>query len=276
MNVSVLIIVYDRPAHLRACLHALSLQTRPADQIVVVDDGSSPAAADAIRDSVAQSGLPIKLVSRVRTGYCPAAARNEAVRHADHEYLLFHDCDILAFPDLIERHLAASDPGLFQIGNCGYLNASRSQPFLEQTNWNAEDLKRAWQAADLSAVNKAARRFCWHSLQRRFGVARRHKPKLLSGHFSLYREDLLEVNGFDEKYVGWGYEDDDLGMRLYLAGLRSHSLIKTARALHLHHPSAKPPAEQGVRPNRIYFRRKDVLVRCERGIVNSASPLDAS
>lgn len=267
MNVSALIIAHERPAHLRACLRALTFQTCPVAQVVVVDDGSAPEAAALIQKAVTSSGLPIELVRRVRTTYCPAAARNEAARHALHDYLLFLDCDIAIFPDVIERHIAASRADTFQIGNCGLLDHTYTQPFLDNTDWNAITLQQAWTHADLQSLNKAARRFHWHSLQRKWGLARRHKPKLLSGHFSLHREDFFRINGFDEAYVGWGYEDDDLGMRLYMAGLRPHSLITSARALHLFHPSAKPLETDGTRPCRAYFRRKQVDIRCVRGVL---------
>lgn len=271
MNVSVLIIVHERPAHLRACLRALDMQTRPAAQIVVVDDGSSPGASARIRETTDASGLPVTRIRRERTAYCPAAARNEAVRHAEQDYLLFLDCDIAAFPDVIERHAASSAPGTFLIGNCGLLDPVHTQPFLDHPDWTARDLQQAWAHADLQPLNKAALLYPWHAFLRRLGFARRHKPKLLSGHFSIHRGDLLRVNGFDENYVGWGYEDDDLGMRLYMAGFQSRSLIRSAHTLHLSHPSAKPEATAGIRPGRDYFRRKHVDIRCEHGIATTGA-----
>jgi len=269
LNVSVLIIVHDRPNHLRACLHALALQARPADQIVVVDDGSPPESATAIRSIIDASTLPIELVTRARDTYCPAAARNEAVRHAQHDYLLFYDCDILAFPDAIEKHLAAAAVGTFMIGNCGYLPAEPSQRFFDSTAWDASTLIHAWSQADLRLLHRAARSYRRNALLRRIGCARRHKPRLKGCQFSLYREDFLRVNGFDEAFTEWGYEDDDLGMRLYMSGLASRSLISTARALHLYHPSAQQPRARHAKPNRDYFYRKHVATRCARGILTA-------
>lgn len=268
MKTSVLIIDYDRPQHLRACLRALALQTRLPDQIVVVDDGSPSSGARLIRDVVSNSGLPVRLVTRERSEYCPAAARNEAIRHADHDYFLFLDCDILALPDLVERHLALAARQSFLIGHCGLLNPDQSRGFLESDDWGPNDLHEAWAEADVSTLMRAANLYKRHSLFRKLGIARRHKPKLMSGHFSLYADDLFKVNGFDENFVGWGYEDDDLGLRLYKSGCRSKSLILSARALHLWHPSLAPQAleRHRDRPNRAYFRRWRVPARCQIGL----------
>ena len=35
-----------------------------------------------------------------------------------------------------------------------------------------------------------------------------------------WRSDLLEINGFDEAFNGWGYEDSDLVVRLLNLGVK--------------------------------------------------------
>ena len=76
------------------------------------------------------------------------------------------------------------------------------------------------------------------------------------------------INGFDEKFVGWGQEDDDLRRRLYRAGFNGKNLGMNAFAVHLYHPpvSSKP---QHLREsnNYFYYTRDDFPVRCEAGIV---------
>lgn len=271
MKVSVLIVAHERPAHVRACLRALTLQSVPPAQVVVVDDGSGPESVARMRSAVSATALPeATLVSRVRDGYCPAAARNEAARHARHDYLLFLDCDILPFPDAIERHLRVAAPRRFLVGHCAYLDETASAEFLRDDRWTAAELRQAWCRADTGALCRGASLFRRYALLRRFGLAPRHKPKLLSGHFSLHRADFQAVNGFDENYVGWGYEDDDLGMRLYRAGLQSRSVALEARALHVYHPSAKQVADFRSRPNRAYFRRRGVTTRCWNGLEKEA------
>ena len=100
------------------------------------------------------------------------------------------------------------------------------------------------------------------------GLARRHKPKILGCHFSLHRVDIARVNGFDENYVGWGLEEDDLALRLYASGMRSESVIREACALHLWHTPGQPDTGQGfVSVNRPYFERRNVESRCRAGLL---------
>ena len=53
--------------------------------------------------------------------------------------------------------------------------------------------------------------------------------------FAAWRSDLERVNGFDERFTGWGFEDSDLAIRLGRAGVRLGALPGAGTVLHLHH-----------------------------------------
>ncbi len=46
----------------------------------------------------------------------------------------------------------------------------------------------------------------------------------------------MAVNGFDERFNGWGYEDSDLVIRLIRSGIYHKSLRFGAPVFHLWHP----------------------------------------
>ena len=52
---------------------------------------------------------------------------------------------------------------------------------------------------------------------------------------SAWRGDLLQINGFDESYSGWGLEDSDLVIRLLRSGVNHKSARFAAPVLHLWH-----------------------------------------
>jgi len=52
---------------------------------------------------------------------------------------------------------------------------------------------------------------------------------------SIWRDDLVKVNGVDESFSGWGLEDSDLVVRLYRAGVRHKSARFAAPVFHLWH-----------------------------------------
>jgi len=78
---------------------------------------------------------------------------------------------------------------------------------------------------------------------------------------------LLEVNGIDERYEGWGMEDEDLRRRLVQQGAAPGSVIGEANCLHLWHPA--DDSFLGTRrqsPNWNYYVRGFQLSRCRRGL----------
>ena len=94
------------------------------------------------------------------------------------------------------------------------------------------------------------------------------KPRLAGGDFGVWRDDFERVNGFDERFVGWGQEDDDLGLRLRAAGVRLETILGQTHSLHVWHQTdatATPRWRDGV--NVGYFNRRGRLTACRRGLV---------
>mgnify|MGYP000673905727 CR=1 FL=1 len=52
---------------------------------------------------------------------------------------------------------------------------------------------------------------------------------------STYKENLIKVNGFDERFAGWGKEDHELAVRLWNAGFSSRHIRYQAITMHLDH-----------------------------------------
>jgi hypothetical protein len=95
----------------------------------------------------------------------------------------------------------------------------------------------------------------------------RHRPKLTGWNMAIWRDDLELVNGFDEKFRGWGCEDDDLAARLRLSGVRIATALRYTHGYHLWHPPhSTTPQRWHEGPNVAYFQRPLVLPRCLEGI----------
>lgn len=91
-TISVLVPVYDNAAYLRAALGSALAQTRPADEIIVVDDGSSDDSA-----SVAEAMPGVRTIRETHRGV--AATRNIALEHARGDLVAWLDADDIWMPD---------------------------------------------------------------------------------------------------------------------------------------------------------------------------------
>ena len=88
MKVSVIVPVRDEEDSIRELLDSLVAQTRPPDEIVITDGGSTDATPEIIED-YGRNGLPVKLI---RAGAAlPGRGRNLAAAEAQCEWLAFTD-----------------------------------------------------------------------------------------------------------------------------------------------------------------------------------------
>ena len=95
------------------------------------------------------------------------------------------------------------------------------------------------------------------------------RPKMVGNNVGIWRSDYERVNGYDENFEGFGWEDEDLGRRLRRAALRIRSILPYTTTYHLwHHVDPTHPSQTGQqRKNEIYMNRQGRLTRCRNGLV---------
>lgn len=101
-GVTVVIPVKDRADLLAETLRSLSAQTRPADEVIVVDDASRD-------DSAAVAEGAGAIVIRNTRSLGPSAARNLGIERATRAYLCPLDSDDILLPEMLERLARALD-----------------------------------------------------------------------------------------------------------------------------------------------------------------------
>jgi len=97
-RISVIIPAYQSEATVAAALDSLLAQTRPADEILIVDSSPNEATAQALAPY-----LPRVTLIRPGARMYPHQARNLAAARAKGDLLVFTDPDIVAQPDWLAR-----------------------------------------------------------------------------------------------------------------------------------------------------------------------------
>ena len=116
-TIAVVVATHDRPARLAQLLRALAEQERPADEVVVVADGSPASTAAVLAAERARGTLPLRMIER-RVQGGPATARDDGWRATEAELVAFTDDDCAPTPGwlaAVER-AALADPGAFVQG----------------------------------------------------------------------------------------------------------------------------------------------------------------
>lgn len=105
LKVSAVIPTYNRCDRLAAALGSVLQQTRPVDEIVVVDDGSTDNTVSMLEDFARQHAqLRVRVIRLENRG--PSAARNNGVSAAAGDLIAFLDDDDIWLPQKLARQLA--------------------------------------------------------------------------------------------------------------------------------------------------------------------------
>lgn len=263
--ISVIVTTYRDPVNLRTVLLALQRQQRLPDEVVIADDGSPAGETWAMLQATA-AALPFPLVHvwQPDRGFRAARSRNNAIFHSRGRFLAFLDQDTFPHPCWLATHhdsVSALQVGLGHVLDLPDPAEERGKTLaINHGALTSLHPPEAWRA-----LRKLDRKFRFYAVLRRLGLAPAHKPKLRSCNFSVHRSALDSVNGFDERYEGWGQEDDDLGRRLYRAGIRPVILVTQAPVSHRPHPVRHPEAwKEG--PNLPLYRQRLRSARSEKGL----------
>lgn len=208
-QLSVIVPTYNRCESLLRALAGLARQTIGNDfEAVVVSDGSTDTTAERIREFTPPYRL--RFIEQANQG--PSVARNHGARTAASPLLVFMDDDIEPVPGFLREHARAhaDDASVVLIGP---QSGPDNEPMSHWVAWEHLMLRR--QYANFDA-----------------GVWEPGPNNLYSGNFSVRREHLLAVGGFNEKFTR--QEDVELGFRLSRLGLQFRY---NARADGIHRPT---------------------------------------
>lgn len=265
-DLSLIVNTFQKPRHLALVLESIALQEgiRPGCfEVIVSDDGSTDETAATVEAFSARAAFPVRFVSQPHDGFRLAAVRNRGARLAGGDYLLFLDGDCILPRDHLAAYLERRRPGVAHIGSCARLPEQVSAT-LVPGGLAAVDLGAILPREERRVLARRHRKAWWHTLLRH-----PTKPRLVGNNFGVWRRDFERVNGVDERFVGWGQEDDDLGLRLRAAGVKLESIVDRTFSLHVWHPidgSATPRWRDGA--NVRYFLRRGRLTACRDGLAH--------
>ncbi len=238
MLISVVVATYTRPDALAAVLRSLAKQDDRQFEVVVADDGSKQDTEAVVRRAQTTAPMPLLHVWQEDTGFRLAAVRNRATAHAHGDYLIYLDGDCIVRRHFVRAHRALAEASWCVTGGRVLLSEAFTRAALANgtavEDWSVAG---ATLAAVQGKVNRAS------SLPRlplgpirKFGG--RRWQRLRGCNFSAFRTDIEKVNGFDECFQGWGFEDSDFAARLIESGVRLKNGRLATNVYHLWHPES--------------------------------------
>ncbi|TES90386.1 MAG: glycosyltransferase [Candidatus Cloacimonadota bacterium] len=207
LKVSVVIPTYNRKSELKKLLDALKEEEYPFSkfEVIVVDDGSQDGTKEFLESYKSPFRL-IKIVHNKNRG--SAASRNDGIKAANNEIILFLDDDLIPVPCIVSNHIKHH-----HIKNCAVIGN-----IIYRKTFNTRWVSRYLSTRGIHKIkpNKRIPFKCfWTS------------------NASIRKEYLIKVGLFDENFKIAGGEDTEIAYRLEKNGVE---FLYEKEALCFHKP----------------------------------------
>lgn len=235
MQASIILSTYNSPAWLEKVLYGYFCQTCTDFEIVIADDGSRPDTAALIERLRAESPVPLIHVWQRDDGFRKSRILNKAVLHANTPYLLFSDGDCIPRADFVDTHLRRAQPGYWLSGSYYKLPMETSKLITREDIESGRCFDKQWlYQHGLPRLRKTLKISAGPRLAPLLNRLTPAKCNFKGSNGSVWRDDVLRVNGFDER-MPWGGQDREFGVRLINAGIKPRHVRYDAIVVHLDH-----------------------------------------
>lgn len=197
-SVTVVIVSYNHASFVEEALESVRAQTTPPQQVIIVDDASSDATADVVREWLRRAQVDYRFVAHeTNTGLC--AALNEALALVSSDLYTYMSADDRMAPARLERQVQR----WVQDGASAVAVYSNARRIDESGREIRPDYRTEhhWPDADRleGRIHTDLLRHCW----------------LPAASVVVSTDAVRRVGGYDER---WFFEDYDLWLRLSATG----------------------------------------------------------
>lgn len=266
-DASVIISFYNKIDYLKLVLAGFEIQTYKNFEIIIADDGSEEKIVNEIESTASDYPFRIKHIWQEDKGFRKNKILNQAILASESEYLIFIDGDCVPHSHFVEGHIEYKSSGVALTGR--RVNLSQritnlltpqkiKDRFLEKNFHLLIEDGLFGKSFDVEKGLYFESKF----LRKLFNSKLRG---LLGCNFSLHKNDILGINGFDERYEAPSIgEDSDVQFRLELNGIKIKSLNHIAVQYHLYHKLQERPQKnldlfEEVKNSKLAFTRYGLI-----------------
>jgi len=257
MKVSLIITTYNSPYFLELVLKSILKQTKIPDEIIIADDGSKKEVVKINKANLEKLKLNYKYIWQEDKNFRAALIRNKAILASNGDYIIGIDGDIILHPKFIQDHIKNAKKNRYIQGSRVLLSPKLTQKLLKTKNINinffSKGLKNRKNAIHSDILSKI------------FSNINNNLKGIKTCNFSLFKEDILKINGFNNEFIGWGREDSEFVVRFLNNNGEKFNLKFNAIAYHLYHPESHkkiPKKNEELLKKAIEER----LILCKNGI----------
>ena len=227
MKCSLIITTYNWEDALKIVVSSALNQSVLPNEIIIADDGSNDKTKKTIQMFQNKANIPILHSWQEDKGFRAAKSRNQAIAKTNYDYIIIIDGDMILHKHFINNHIARAKSNFFIQGSRVLLQEKISRQILNdrviKINFFTRGLKNR-----KNTMNSIF-------LANMFSKENNNLKGVKACNLSFWKRDIIKVNGFNEKFVGWGREDSELIARLFNRGVQRNSVKFNCNAFHLYH-----------------------------------------
>ena len=240
MRVSLITAFYKDIEALDLIVKSLKQQDYKDFELVVAEDNNAPETAEYISNI---SGIDVKHTTQEDLGIRKARSVNNAIINSNGDYLIFIDGDCIPYHNFISSHVKLAEQGKVLSGRRVNLGPNMSAN-LRNGSLLSSDLEKHFlfylpklfsdNATHVGqGLNFSADGFIYNKILKN---RKRSNTSLLGCNYSCFRDDMYNIDGYDEGYGDTSVADDmDLEWRFNAYGLEMKSCKQVANVFHLYH-----------------------------------------
>ena len=224
--------------------YSLSLQTLLPDEVVIADDGSTSETAELVKRAASQLPIPVKHVWQEDDGFRKSLILNKAVKEASGDYIIQIDGDIVMERHFIADHVKVMGKGRFVRGNRAYLDEKLTREWTE--GYKRGDLAGVHVPPKSGYLSKSNsnRKMAYYRILNFLTGGRAKVLRVRGCNMAYWKTDFVRVNGYNNDFAGWGWEDTEFAIRMHNAGVRIKKMKFVGIAYHLFHPENSREREE--------------------------------
>ncbi|HEG5919189.1 glycosyltransferase [Campylobacter lari] len=230
---ALIITTYNQKERLALVLDSVKNLDPLPNEVLIADDGSREDTVKLIQ--AYQKDFPCKLehIWQEDKGFRLSEIRNKAIKASKSEYIIVIDGDMVLEKSFVADHLKFAQKKVFLQGSRVILNEKESKELLSKNDFSLAFNKKGFKNQRNIFLAKCIYKFS--KLAKKFFK----KSQLIKGirgcNMSFYKSDFEAIEGFNEKFIGWGREDSEFVARFLFNEGVFKRLKFNALAYHIYH-----------------------------------------
>lgn len=234
---SLIISFYNKIDYLKLVLAGLERQSFRNFEIIIADDGSAQNVVEEIEKLSREISFPLTHIWHEDKGFRKNKILNKAIEASNSGYLIFIDGDCIPHPEFINQHFIHKQENVCLTGRRVNLSEELTRNLSQKKikSGYLDNLFLLFRDSIFGGTKDAEKGIFISSnfIQK---ILNKKKRGILGCNFSLFKQDIKTINGFDERYEAPSIgEDSDIQFRLELTGVEINSLNNSAVQYHLYH-----------------------------------------